>query len=749
MTDGARNATRTVPSVCRFCHAGCAILVDIEHRDGQDRAVRVRGDRENPVYRGFTCEKGRQLPEQHTHPDRLLHSMRKRSDGTHEPIASDAVIREIADRLRDIIDAHGPRSVAIYTGTAGSRNPAARPMLNALMDAIGSPMRFDSNTIDQPGKAVAQALLGMWGAPPQDFDSADVTLLIGINPFVSMAGGLPMPDPMRRVREAQARGMRLLVVDPRRTETAAAADLHLQPRPGEDIAIVSGMLRVILTEGLADEDFCAAHVDGVASLAQAVDPFTPDHVAARADIDAADLVEFARVFASAGRGVAVSGTGPSFTGRGSTLVEYLVMALNTVCGRYLRAGEQVWNPSVLTAPVAHRAQAIAPWPAHSYGERMRARDLGEAACGLPTAALADEILWNGEGRVRALICLGGNPVAAWPDHERTWQAMHALDLLVTCDIKMSATAKAAHYVVAPRLTLEMPGSTYVSEIMYHYAVGFGLPVPYAQYTPAIVDPPAGSDLLEEWRLFWGIAQRLGLQLQLRPNFPESTDEPWRFDPDAPPTLEELIAFLYKHSRVPLDVVKRHPRGAVFDSEPVIVEPAEPDYEGRLDVGNAEMLAELADTRRSWWPDDPAFPYRLVCRRHVGALNSSGRDLPRMQQAPYNPAFLHPDDLVTLGLEPGDAIELRSTTGVLRTVVAADATLRRGLVSITHAYGDVPGSELGFQVTGSNANLLVRSDANHDRITGMPQLSNIPVAVTRDLMTPSDARSGTTSSRRMR
>ena len=187
MTDGARNATRTVPSVCRFCHAGCAILVDIEHRNGQDRAVRVRGDRENPVYRGFTCEKGRQLPEQHHHPDRLLHSMRKRSDGTHEPIASDAVIREIADRLRDIIDAHGPRSVAIYTGTAGSRNPAARPMLNALMDAIGSPMRFDSNTIDQPGKAVAQALLGMWGAPPQDFDSADVTLLIGINPFVSMA----------------------------------------------------------------------------------------------------------------------------------------------------------------------------------------------------------------------------------------------------------------------------------------------------------------------------------------------------------------------------------------------------------------------------------------------------------------------------------------------------------------------------------------------------------------------------------
>src|SRR4029453_14093523 len=178
-------------------------------------------------------------------------------------------------------------------GTAGGRNPAARPVLTAFMDAIGSPMRFDSNTIDQPGKAVAQALHGMWAAPPQDFDSADVTLLIGINPFVSMAGGLPMPDPMRRVHEARARGMRLLVVDPRRTETAAAADLHLHPRPGEDIAIVAGMLRVILTEGLADDGFCSAHVSGIASLGDAVAPFTPDPVAPRPAIAADDLVECA------------------------------------------------------------------------------------------------------------------------------------------------------------------------------------------------------------------------------------------------------------------------------------------------------------------------------------------------------------------------------------------------------------------------------------------------------------------------
>jgi anaerobic selenocysteine-containing dehydrogenase len=257
--------------VCRFCHAGCSILVDVE--DG--RPVRVRGDRESPLYRGFTCEKGRQLPDHHAHPDRLLTSMKRRADrGGHAPIAATTAMDEVAARLRRIVDEHGPRSVAIYSGTAASRNPAARPVLNAFMDGIGSPMRFDSNTIDQPGKAVAQAMLGMWGAPPQGFVGADVCLLIGVNPFVSVAGGVPMSDPIRSVREAQAKGMRLLVIDPRRSETAAAADQHLQPVPGEDIALVAALLHVILRDGLHDRAFCDAHVAGVDALRTATAPFT-------------------------------------------------------------------------------------------------------------------------------------------------------------------------------------------------------------------------------------------------------------------------------------------------------------------------------------------------------------------------------------------------------------------------------------------------------------------------------------------
>ncbi len=237
--------SRSQRSVCRFCHAGCAIVVDV---DEAGRPVRVRGDADDPLYGGYTCEKGRQLPEQHAHPQRLLHTMRRNADGTFARLPVDEAAGDIAAKLRAIVDEHGPRAVATYTGTCASRNPAAKPALLALMNAIGSPMRFDSNTIDQPGKAVAAALHGSWGAPAHGFDDADVTLLIGGNPFVAHSGGVPVPAGPR-IRRARQAGMQLLVIDPRRSETAAVADLHLQPRPGEDVVIVAAMLHVILGEG--------------------------------------------------------------------------------------------------------------------------------------------------------------------------------------------------------------------------------------------------------------------------------------------------------------------------------------------------------------------------------------------------------------------------------------------------------------------------------------------------------------------
>jgi anaerobic selenocysteine-containing dehydrogenase len=725
--------TETHPSICRFCHAGCSILVDVT--DG--RPVRVVGDKDNPIYQGFTCEKGRQLPAQWGHPERLLHSMKRGPDGSYAAIESGRALDEIAERVSEILERHGPRSVAYYTGTYSAAHPATFPVLNAWMDAIESPMRFTSNTIDQPGKAVALALHGMWGAPPQGFADADTALLIGSNPLVAMSGGIPNANPAAQLRRARRRGMKLLVIDPRRSELAEAAHIHLQPRPGEDVALLAGILHVITREGLHDKAFIDESVDGFDALYRALEPFTPERVAKQADVPMEQLIELARTFASAGRGIASSGTGPSLAGAGSTLSEYLVLVLNTVCGRWLREGEPLWNPGVLLPPISARAQATPPWQAYGYGEKLRVRGLTDAACGLSTAALAEEILLPGEGQVKALICVGGNPVAAWPEQDKTWRAMQALDLLVTIDIKMSATAKVADYVIAPTLSLEVPGTTLLNESLFYYGMGFGYPAPYAQYTPAIVDPPAGSDVIEDWQVFYGLAQRMGLELTLQPGVAGVTDLSGDgglpLDMGRQPSADELIERLTSGSRIPLDEVKRVPRGGLFPGEPAHVQPREPGWEGRLDIGNGEMLGELerfgARAAVASTSDDD-YDFRMICRRIIGALNSSGRDLARLRRCPHNPAFIHPEDLAQLGAAAGDVVEITSAHGSILGIAEPDRSLRRGLVSMTHSFGDVPGTEKEFRRVGSNTSQLTSVETDYDRFTGMPRMSNVPVRVKR-------------------
>jgi anaerobic selenocysteine-containing dehydrogenase len=276
----------------------------------------------------------------------------------------------------------------------------------------------------------------------------------------------------------------LLVVDPRKSDIAKRAAIHLQPKPGEDVSILAGMLRVILHEELHDVAFVNEHVVGIDALRQAVAGFTPDYVAERAGIDAEQLVDAARTFARGRRGFATASTGPSMSGY-STLVEYLVLCLNTVCGQWMRAGQTVRNPPTVVSQRPVRAQATAPSPGYDLGEPLPASGLKRSAAGNPTAALPAEILSEGKERVRALISYAGNPAAAWPDQLTTVEALKALELLIQVDIKMSATAQLADYVVASKMCLEVPGFTAMQDAttaFYGAHVYAGFADPWAQYT---------------------------------------------------------------------------------------------------------------------------------------------------------------------------------------------------------------------------------------------------------------------------
>jgi anaerobic selenocysteine-containing dehydrogenase len=711
----------------------CPIVVTIE--DG--RAVEVHGDRDAPLFEGYTCPKGRALPEMHTSPNRLLHSLRRRADGSHEPIASAEAIDEIAVRLRDIVDRYGPNAVAIYIGTSSAAYPAMGSIAAALVTALGSKMIFSAASIDQPGTRIADAMHGLWLGGRTPFDEVDAFLFAGTNPVISKQ--FLAENPAKRLARAVARGTKIVVIDPRRTETARWAHVHLQPRPGQDPLVVAGLLHLILRDGLVDDDFVGAHVDGVASLRAAVAPFTPEFVAQQADISVHDLVEAAETLGTARRGGAGGGTGISMTSC-TSVTSYLLLCLMSVRGWWARAGDRIERPNVLMPPNHAKAQARRPYRAIGFGHKMRVPGLEQTNGGLPTAALADEILLEGDGQIRALLNVGGSPMMAWPDQRKTHEALESLELFVTTDVEYSPTARMADYVVATKMTFETPSMTQVTEVIKYFHPGYGFRAPYAQYTPALVESPANSDLIEDWQLYYRVAQRLGLALNIVNVFGrmgahlEAPIQVTPLDMEHEPTTDDLYEIMCCGSHVSLDEVKRHPHGHVFEELlEQRVSPSDPDCEDRLDVGNGDMLRELGEILERAYTTvaDPDRPFLFVPRRENRVINTTGRTLPGLMRGRhYNPAFMHPDDLARLDIEPGDLVEIRSAYDAITGVAEGDADLRPGVVSMSHNFGGNPGDEEDPRKDGANTNRLVRTEIEYDRYTGIPRMGALPVAVTR-------------------
>lgn len=725
----------TTPTICRLCPAHCGVLATVS----AGRVIEVRGDPDNPLFKGYTCPKGRALPQIHYDPDRLLQSRKRQLDGTFAVIPVEAAMDEIAAHIRALVKRHGPRSIALYTGTNGAPYPASVSTASAWLRAVGSPMFFTPNTIDQPGKQIAAAAHGHWLGGDLDFEEADTWVLVGLNPVISKSVGVPAQNPAQKLKDAVKRGMKLIVIDPRKTETANRAAIHIQPRPGEDPTILAGLLNVIIAEGLYDHAFIAENVAGFAELSDRVGHFTPDYVAQRAGIPAEQLTEAARIFATYGTkgGMVHVGTGPAFATHGN-LGEYLALCLATICGRWPRAGDKVNRPNAMLPAYVAKAQALDPYQGWGYGEKMRVRGLANAACGLPTAALADEILLEGEGQVKALICLGSNPMAAWPDQRKTQAAMEKLELLVTLDVTMSLTSRLADYVIATQMTLETPGMTQRSEMLKYYTTGIGFSTPYAQYTPRIVAPPAGADVIEEWQFFHGLAKRMDLDLTIGVHygfgaFTEAPPVQIALPCDAVTTTEELYAKMCATARIPFEEVCRHPHGKLYEvDERVAVKDAA--CVDRLDVGNPHMLAELAEVAACDFAAEQRnveFPFRLIPRRSNHFVNSSGLGVPQLNRGRlFNPVFMHPADLADLQLRPGEEIMIRSRHDQIPGIVEADSTLRRKVIAMHHGFGGLIDEDANHLGAGSNVGRLIPNDVEFDAITGIPRMGNIPVTVTR-------------------
>ena len=705
--------TKIVKSFCRVCLNACALKVSVD--DG--RVTRVEGDPDNPLFKGYTCIKGRSQPDFLYHPERLVHSLKRMPDGRFVKISVETAMDEIAERLQAIVAQSGPRAIASYAGTMlFTSYTTSMPMLNALMDTVGSSMRFNTDTLDKGGKLVAASLHGEWMAPACGFDEPEVMLLIGINPVVTFTG-LPAGNPGRWLKEKTERGMKLLVIDPRRSYVAKRANLHLRPQPGFDVDILACFVRVILAEGLFDTAFAEENVTGIDVLRRTVDPFEPTNVAERTGLIADDLITAARTLAGKKRGYIMAGTGPHMGGQG-TLTEYLVLALQSLCGYWLRAGERVAAaPSLLPTP-QYKAQAGASDGQWAFGEPMGDLGLRETKAGLPVTSLRDEMLAVGERRVRALITVGGNPVAAIPDTRKTVAALEALDLCVLVDPWMSPSCELADYVIAPTMPLEVAATTKALDFLSGWT-GYGLGESYAHYTPAVVAPPAGSELIDDWKFLYGVATRLG------------------FDAGAlgkAGTTDEFIESMTANSRIPLASVKSHPGGAFFPEPSVAVAPKDDGWSERLDVGNFEMMRDLehhaAHGPASLSTDDD-FPLRLVCRRDLHVYNSSCNVEATNRGRAYNPAFLSPTDMQRLELSASDVVTVRSAHGQVSAIVEEDVELQPGCLSMMFGYGGGLAGNSNVSAVGTNPNKLTNCEAVYDRYTGQPRMSNLPVDVVKE------------------
>ena len=490
----------TKKSFCRFCHAFCGIEVDVE----DNRVLAVRGDPDNAVSKGYTCMKGRAEVERLYHPERLL-SSKKRVNGGRVDIPTEQALDEIAGKLQAIVAEHGPRSVATFLGCGAHRTSASGPwFVRKWFEALGSPSLYTTFTIDCPSTLVAADRL--FGAPVPvtlfDIANADVAMFVGTNPVVSHVMTMPQSNPFKRLKDAQKRGMKLIVIDPRRCEVARRADIHLQVKPGEDATLLAGMIKIIIEQNLYDREYVESFVSGMQELHGAVKDFDLEYVSRRTQVPTDRIEQAAQMLATAKSGAAQEGSGVHM-GRHQNLTNQLVMILNALCGRYDRRGGMARNEGPLAQRIPENMGPVNK-PLYS-GEIARVRGIKGTTGGLgyyremPSNTLTDEILTPGEGKIRALIVVGGNPALVFPDEEGTVRAMKELDLLVVNELFLSATAQFADYVLAVKHPFERAD---VPRLM-----DWGYPFAFGQYTPPLVEAPAGT--MEDWEVFCGLAQTDG------------------------------------------------------------------------------------------------------------------------------------------------------------------------------------------------------------------------------------------------
>ncbi|NEK56848.1 molybdopterin-dependent oxidoreductase [Geodermatophilus sabuli] len=663
---------------CRFCLAGCGLLV---HVDGPD-VVKVKGDPDHPVSGGYTCPKGRSLATFHHSPERL-NVPTVVDDGAPVDTDWDGALDDLATRLTALIRGHGPDSVALYLGFAASLDTAGRRYARKFLDAIGSKSLYTATTVDMPCKPLISEL--MTGFPGLvsvvDYERTSMVLYVGTNPAVSHGQTNSLPQPTKHLREITKRGGEIWVIDPRRSETTSVATSHLQPRPGGDVFILGHCIRELLIDG-ADRPYLEAHASGVDALTAAVEPFDRAFAARGSGLEPDELDRLVAALRRHGRFSGQTGTGVTMS-RWANLVEWLMYALGAITGSLDREGGSWFHPGFLhqldRRPALPMSDGV-PDPGPASRPELPRR-WGEYPC----AALPDEME---AGNVRALIGFGGNPLTAVPNTSRMLAALQTLDVLVSADVVHSATGRLATHVLPCTGQLERADVSQFTDQGYMTVS--------AQYTQAVLPPTAGRK--PGWWIFAELGRRMGHPLTPSGVAPDDY------------TDDDVLAEVASRGRAPLAEL-RAAEGAIVSERAVIGwvhDRVLPDGRWRLApsqlVDHMEVLQDPADL--------VLIPRRQL--RHQNSQLTSSLYDHRREDLPQ--LLINPADAEQRHVEDGQSVRIASAAGDLEAIACVSGDMRPGVVSLPHGFGSV------------NVNTLVLGRDEVDPLTGLAFQSGFPVEV---------------------
>lgn len=717
-------ATEQKVTYCRICEPLCGLIATVE--DG--RLVNLRPDRDHPLSQGRACPKGIAFADVQNDPDRVLVPLHRQPDGSFVEVSWDAALSDIAARLQRILDTDGGASVGEYLGNPAAFGYAASLWSGLFMKRIGAGHMYSAGSQDINSRYVASKLL--YGAATQipfpDLPRTDFLFMLGANPLVSHGSALRVPRVKDDLSGIVKRGGRVVVVDPRRTETAAAYE-HVAVRPDSDAWLMLSMLHVVFAEGLEDAAAIAANTTGIDTLRRLCEGFAPEDTEARTGVGAPTVRAVARDFATSRTAVAYGRTGACLGNHG-TLVSFLIDALNVVTGNLDRPGGALMSHQVIPVEDMGERQG-----AFSYNtKRSRIGDFPDVFGSFPAALMAEEITTPGEGQLKALFVFAGNPVLSVPNSVALEDALGRLDLMVSLDLYVNETNQHADYI--------LPATTFLERDDLPMAYAACCPTVFIQSTEAVLEP--SGQARPEWEVFSELAARMKLSMlatgplqRLNPVLCWLERRGLRMTPRRMMDLLLRIGpygdrFGLRRNGLNPRRLRENPHGIVLaehaphgvlgevvmhDGGKVCLDPPEI-------VGEVERLGRVAGT-------SDRYPLLVIGLRELRSQNTWMHNSPtlmkgnRRQRARVNAA-----DAAAAGVVTGDVAKVVSATGSVELEIVVTDEVQSGTIAIPQGWGHRGGGwRLANSNPGVNVNELTSSRPEDlEALAGMSVLNGVAV-----------------------